>query len=115
MPESNLPTLRVDPEKLKSIVNVYEAAAFRVQRILEDIHRRGRIEVPWTADRVSVEMAAHYNAQIFDGEHSTYAAVARYETELRAVARTLRQMLHDYEQTEAEAVAAIRSAGSTGG
>jgi hypothetical protein len=107
--------MRVDPAKLRSLVTIYENAAFRVHRILDDLARRGRVEVPWTADEVSVEMAAHYNAQIFDGEYSTYAAIAKYESELWAVARTLRRMHDDYERTDAEAAATIQAAGSTGG
>jgi hypothetical protein len=115
MPESPAPVMRVEPEKLRSLIGTYEQAANRVYFILSDLNRRGRIDVPWTDDDVSKEMTAHYNAQVFDGEYSTYGAIKRYESELRAVARTLRRMLDDYERTDAEAAATIQAAGSTGG
>lgn len=115
MPDTRADVVRVDPEKLKSIVAVYEDAAFQVHRILDDLTRRGRVDVPWAADAVSVEMAAHYNAQVFDGEFSTFAAISKYETELWAVTRTLRRILDEYEKTENEAVLNFRTAGSVGG
>jgi hypothetical protein len=116
MPNADAPTLRVEPEKLKRIIAAYENAANRVYRILDDLHRRGRIQAPWTADRVSVEMTAHYNAQVFEGDYCTFAAVKRYESELRAVARNLRATLDSYEETEAEAVSAFQAPmRSTGG
>jgi hypothetical protein len=115
MPDPRADVVRVDPEKLKSVVATYENAAFQVHRMLDDLTRRGRVEVPWTADEVSVEMAAHYNAQVFNGRFSTFAAISRYESELWAVTRTLRRMLDEYEKTEEEAVLGFRAARSTGG
>ncbi|MCO1660730.1 WXG100 family type VII secretion target [Pseudonocardia humida] len=115
MPELQPSTLRVDPDKIRSMISTYENAANRVYSILTDLNRRGRIEVPWAADRVSVEMTSHYNAQVFDGEYSTYAAIKKYESELRAVTRTLRDILAGYERTEAEAEAAVLAAGRPGG
>ncbi len=108
MPESSSPMLRVDPEKLNNLASAYERAADRINFILSDLDQRGRLNVPWAADIVSVEMASHYNDQIFKGEYSTYAALTKYESELRAAAETLRRMLDDYETTEADAVAAFR-------
>jgi hypothetical protein len=108
MPDPTAPVLRVDPEKLGVLAEAHEDAAHRVSRIVDDLAQRGRIDVPWMADKVSVEMAAHYNAQVFDGEYCTYAALKRYETELRAVADALRQMRADYETAENEAAAALR-------
>lgn len=108
MPELQPSTLRVEPEKLRSIISAYEHAANQIFSIITDLHRRGRIEVPWTSDEVSVEMTRHYNAQVFDGEYSTFAAVSRYESEIRAVIRTLRAILLSYEATEADAAAALR-------
>ncbi|WP_214404605.1 PE domain-containing protein [Pseudonocardia lacus] len=103
--------LRVDPEQLTRLILRYEDAASRVQRILADVNKRGRIAQAWTADQVSVEMAAHYNAQIFDGDYCTYASIARYESEMRSLVQTLRGILNDYGEVEAESEASIVAAG----
>ena len=41
MPDPRADVVRVDPEKLKSIVATYENAAFHVHRMLDDLTRRG--------------------------------------------------------------------------
>lgn len=116
MPEDRSPSLRVDPAKLQRLITTYETAAERVHGISVEIARLGRVRTPWAADTVSVEMAAHYNAQVFEGPYSTYAAVTTYEAELRAVARTIRGILAEYQATEAEAVSAFQApARSAGG
>jgi hypothetical protein len=100
--------LRVEPERLDSLIAAYELAADRIAVIISKVALQGRLPEPWTHDKVSVEMAAHYNDQVYDGEFSTYNALRRYEIELRAAGRTLRQIVADYRNTEEAAVASLR-------
>ena len=92
--------LRVEPHMLPGLILAYRRAAEDMRALLEDVRRRGRIEVPWTQDPVSVAMAEHYNEVVMDGEYSTYAALRQYEQELLHIVTTLTQMDTDYRRTE---------------
>jgi len=92
--------LRVEPHMLPGLIAAYRRAAEEMGTLLEDVSRRGRIEVPWTQDPVSVAMTEHYNHVVMDGEYSTYAALRQYEQELLHIVEALTQMDTDYRRTE---------------
>ncbi|WP_219412951.1 hypothetical protein [Pseudonocardia nigra] len=45
-------------------------------------------------------MTEHYNREVMDGPHSTYAALRAYEQELLTIVDTLKRMEDDYRNTE---------------
>jgi hypothetical protein len=104
------PDLRVSPEHLLRLAGAYERAAARMRPALDQIRRSARIEA-WTQDKVSVEMAAHYNEQVFgpDGTgqspYCTYGAMRLYEQQLIAARDTILRIHADYVRAEADAAA----------
>ncbi len=93
-------TLRTEPHALPALRAAYERAAVDLIDLLATIRRRGRLPEPWAADDISIAMTEHYNREVMDGPHSTYAALRAYEQELLTIVDTLKRMEDDYRNTE---------------
>ena len=88
--------LNVEPHQLAGLAQAYEDAAIQVAQIISELNLLGRLPEPWAGDYVSLAMTDHYNDVVVRDPFSTLAALQKYENELAAVGRNLRQMHADY-------------------
>lgn len=108
MPDRPTAGMRLEPDMLPGLIAAYDQAALDMMNLLMSVRDRLRLPEPWTPDVVSTAMFDHYNHEVVDSDHSTYAALRRYEQELRNIGRNLRQMQADYQRTEDDIAAHSR-------
>ena len=104
MPDEQLDGLAVDAERVKKLAQAYEQAADQVAKLVSEISYVGRLTEPWAGDKVSQAMATHFNAVVLDDPYSSFSSLRKYEDELYATSRNLRQIHAQYGQGESQAI-----------
>ena len=103
--KNDLTTVYID--QLRSLIAAHKNAADQVANLTSEVRRRGRLDDAWTQDVVSVAMKDHFNAEIIDNPHSSYASLINYGRQLRDVIEALEETLRNYEVNEVRTAAQI--------
>jgi hypothetical protein len=103
MPGSHPPvTLRLEPHQIPAMRAALDDALAALRPLLVRLRVDGYISEPWLGDRVSADVAAHYNARVMDAPDGPYAALRAYESELVKVRDTLQLLEDHYRRTEGD-------------
>lgn len=106
MPDSRPAVLRVEPESLPQLRDLFADCIELLREKLRSLERHGRMVDPWMHDPVSIRMRDLYNDRVMDAADGGYAALRAYEAELLRVHDALGEMERNYRTTD-ESTAAL--------
>jgi hypothetical protein len=98
-------TLRLEPHAIPAVRAAFDEAIEELTSQLARMQRTAYIREPWLGDRVSAQVAEHYNRTVMDSRDGPYAALRAFETELRKVRNNLKLLEGHYRRTEGDEVA----------
>jgi hypothetical protein len=106
---STAAVVNVPAHALPDLISAHETAVARLGPLLNALGRAGRIPEPWTHDPVARDISARFNEYAVDGPNSAYSCLRLYESEVRRVLETLREMHATYNTTEDDVATRMRS------
>jgi hypothetical protein len=95
-------TLRIEPSAIPAVRAAFDDSLTELSQHLVRLGQEGYIREPWLGDRVSEDVAQHYNVQVMDSGEGPYAAMVAYEAELLRIRESLKQLEDHYRRTEGE-------------
>jgi hypothetical protein len=105
VPDSRPAVLRVEPETLPQLRDLFAGCLDLLREKLRSLERNGRMVDAWMHDPVSTRMRDLYNTHVMDAADGGYAALRAYEAELLRVHDTLAEMERNYRATDEDTAA----------
>jgi hypothetical protein len=105
VPESRPAVLRVEPDTIPQLRELFSECLRLLGEKLEDLRSNGRMVDAWMHDPVSTRMRDLYNTHVMDAADGGYAALRAYEAELLRVHDTLAEMERNYRATDEDTAA----------
>ncbi|KAA2251216.1 transcriptional regulator [Solihabitans fulvus] len=103
-------SLRVDPEAIPHLRNVFSTALVKLDKQIELAITEVRVR-PWAGDPVSAEAATKFNERSFDAADSALTALQGYQAQLKSALDALGQVERQYHVVEGDNTDLLKQGG----